>query len=96
MYYPESNWSYPHVTTTLDEVFDDIVLPQTLASHKELESFTYYSLGTNDIKDEYSLVAIGFIEDTHVEVLYLNDVSNMVINSLDLLNFKREVTAIEN
>lgn len=81
----------------------DSVLSQTLDPHKEVESFTYYSLSMDDIivypfviKDEHSIIAIGYIDNARMELLYLNDGSNTIIDKLDLLNLKKEVISIGN
>ncbi|WP_414055555.1 SAUGI family uracil-DNA glycosylase inhibitor [Macrococcus equi] len=95
--YPSSTWFYEHVETTIGEIFDIKDLMDNLSSDKPVDTFTYFSMALDDdqvypfiVQDDKQILALGYIVESEMKLLYLTDGLKIIINELNLIEISKE------
>jgi len=90
-------WYFEHVETTLGEIFDSKDLSGDLSADKEVDTFTYFSMTLDDehvypfiVQDDKQIIAMGYIEEEELKLIYLTDGKSIFVNELHLLNTNKE------
>lgn len=90
-------WYFEHVETTLGEIFDSKDLSGDLSADKEVDTFTYFSMTLDDeqvypfiVQDDDQIIAMGYVEEEEVKLIYLTDGRSIFIDELHLLDTNKE------
>lgn len=90
-------WYFEHVETTLGEIFDSKELSGDLSADKEVDTFTYFSMTLDDehvypfiVQDDDQIIAMGYVEEEEVKLIYLTDGKSIFIDELHLLDTNKE------
>ena len=90
-------WYFEHVETTLGEIFDSKDLYEDLSADKEVDTFTYFSMTLDDehvypfiVQDDKQIIAMGYIEEEELKLIYLTDGRSIFVDELHLLETNKE------